>query len=226
MRLRVDRLGAVEWAVIGAVLVLIIAEAVAFQNGLGPFIGVVALGYLLALIAAYLLYRYHRSTESSITGLASTLQTVDIFRDLTDTERETVASFGERVRIPAGQARGTASEPGSCLYIVLDGKAELSAPSAIGQITVRIAGPGESFPLATLLGSGSLITTVTAMTDMELLAIPRFDLLSLWQGNPTLGMRMYATIADILGNRYRSTLAHLTTSAEQALRAADFWANV
>jgi CRP-like cAMP-binding protein len=126
----------------------------------------------------------------------------------------------------AGQVLGKAGEPGAHLFILMEGKAQLTAPSAIGEITVRIAGPGESFPLATLTGPGTLITTITALTDARLLAIPRADLLALWRKDPTVGMRMYAAIAEVLANRYRSTLAHLTTSAERALQAAGFWANV
>ena len=41
-----------------------------------------------------------------------------------------------------------------------------------------------------------------------------------------MGMQMYAAISGVMANRYRSTLAHLTTSTQQALKAADFWVNV
>jgi len=37
---------------------------------------------------------------------------------------------------------------------------------------------------------------------------------------------MSTAMAGILASRYRSTLAHLTGRAEQALKGVDFWANV
>ena len=108
----------------------------------------------------------------------------------------------------------------------MEGMAQLTADSAIGDITVRVAGPGESFPLATLIGSGVLITSAKAMTDMFVFSIPTDGLRGLFSENPELGMKVYAAIAEVLGNRYGRTLAHLTTNAEQALKEADFFANV
>lgn len=226
MRPQVAKLGPVEWGFVGAVLVLIVAETAAFQGGLGAYFGIISVGYVLALVTAFLLYRHAKSTAIQNTGLGSILDSVDILSNLTGAERQAVVSLGESFVAPAGQVLGKAGEAGSHLFIIVEGKAQLSAPSAIGEVTVRTAGAGESFPLAALIGSGTLITTVTAMTDIKLLKIARSDLLALWKKNPPLGMRMNAAIAGVLANRYRATLAHLTTNAEQALKAVDFWVNV
>ena len=60
---------------------------------------------------------------------------------------------------------------------------------------------------------------------MELLVIPR-ALLALFDNDSDIGMRMYASIAEVLAARYGRTLAHLTANAEAALQEADFFANV
>ena len=155
-----------------------------------------------------------------------TLKEVDIFGDLTHEQIERVSSLGQQVEVPEGRMLGRAGEPGDQLYVILQGQAELSAGSTVGDITVRIAGPGESFPLASLIGSRKLITSVVAMTDMRLLAIPSDQLLSLCSEDTDIGMRIFATIADLLGTRYGKTLAHFTDRAETALKDPEFFANV
>ena len=154
------------------------------------------------------------------------MKQVDIFRGLTEEQIDRVVSLGQRIRVPEGEVLGTAGEFVNHLFIIIEGRAELSAHSAIGEITVRIAGPGESFPLAVLIGSGTLITSASAMTDMKLLAIARSRLLALCSEDTAIGMWIYAAVADVLAIRYTDTLAHLTASAQRALRQAGFFANV
>ena len=140
---------------------------------------------------------------------------VDLFRGLTADQINTVASLGEKSQIKAGETLGEASEVGKFLYFVLSGKAEASVRSRIGEVTVRIVGPGESFPVASLVGSGALVTSVKASTAMELLAIPQAELLALCSENPEIGMRLFAAVAEVSVNRYRQTLAGVVTSSEQ-----------
>ena len=154
------------------------------------------------------------------------LRRVDLFRELTDEQIQEVASLGQPLQISAGQALVQAGEAGNLLFVVIRGFAQLTARSAAGEIPVR-AGPGKAFPLAALVGSGTLITSAEAITDMDLLALaPRAPLLALCRRDPAIGMGIYAAIAEVFGERYKKTLAHLTTAAEQVLRQSDFFANV
>ena len=154
------------------------------------------------------------------------LRRVDLFRELTDEQIQEVASLGQPLQISAGQALVQAGEAGNLLFVVIRGFAQLTARSAAGEIPVRAAGPGKAFPLAALVGSGTLITSAEAITDMDLLALPRAPLLALCRRDPAIGMGIYAAIAEVFGERYKKTLAHLTTAAEQVLRQSDFFANV
>ncbi len=216
-------------AVMGAVLVVIIS----------PVLMVIGTGYLVALLAGYFVHRgagvpvSSATTETATAAVGSAsfelreaLSWIDLYENLTDAEIEAVASVGKRVRVPAGEVLGTAGDPGDFLYAVVDGKVQLSAPSAMGEITVRVVGSGESVPLACLVEPGTLITNMTAMTDSDLVAFPRSDLLALWERNPAIGMHMATAMAGILANRYRTTLQHVSAGARQALEAAEFWANV
>jgi CRP-like cAMP-binding protein len=129
-----------------------------------------------------------------------------------------VVSLGRRIQVAAGEKQGRGGEVAESLFLILSGEASLSAQSDIGEITVRIAGPGESFPLASMLESGTMITTAEAVTDLELLAILRADLMALCSREPEIGMRIYSNVAQIFANRYSATLTQLALSAEREMR--------
>lgn len=143
---------------------------------------------------------------------------IDLFRGMSAQQIEQVVVLGRPFQVSAGEKQGRGGEVAESLFLILDGEASLSAQSDIGEITVRIAGPGESFPLASLLESGTLITTAEALTDLELLAILRADLMALCSGKPDIGMRIYSNVAQLFANRYSATLTQLALSAEREMR--------
>ena len=143
---------------------------------------------------------------------------VDLFRGMSAEHIQRVVALGHRIQVSAGEKQGQGGDVAESLFIILSGEASLSAHSDIGEITVRIAGPGESFPLASLLESGTIITTAEAMTDLELLAILRADLMALCSREPEVGMRIYSNVAQLFANRYSATLTQLAISAERELR--------
>ena len=161
--------------------------------------------------------RVLRAQESPSTRM---LEQVDIFRDLFPHQVEKIVALGERVHIPAGETLGKGGEHGETLFVIIEGEADLSAHSEIGEIAVRVAGPGEAFPLATLLASGTLITSGEALTDMELLTIPRRPLLDLCTTDTQIGMGIYSAVGRIFAQRYSVTLAQLAITEERELRNA------
>ena len=146
---------------------------------------------------------------------------IDAFGDLSQEQIEKVVALGGKRAVAAGEMLGTGGELGENMFVILEGEAHLTTHSEVGEISVRIARPGEAFPLAALLGSGTLITSGEALTDMEVLAIPRSELLMLCTREPEIGMRIYAAIGRLFSNRYAETLTHLTISAERELRQGD-----
>lgn len=151
---------------------------------------------------------------------------VDILRELTDEERRSIIALGERVHVSEGHLIARGGTAGDAVYVVLQGRAQLSADAKIGNVTVRIAGPGESFPLAALVGDGTLITTVRAMTDMQMWRVDTVRLNLFFSEHPTISAKIYRSAATVLAERYRRTLTQLTGRTEQALRDVDFWVNV
>jgi CRP/FNR family cyclic AMP-dependent transcriptional regulator len=154
------------------------------------------------------------------------LQGVDIFRDLSPEQRAQIAAIGRLERLTVGDSLGVQGGRGEAVYALLAGHVELFVASPSGQLTVRIAGPGESLPLAALLGDGTLITSARAMTDVEALVLPRLHLLNLCAERPEIGMRLFSAVAEILGDRYRSTLQRLTQQMDRIFQESELWANV
>ncbi len=146
------------------------------------------------------------------------LKQVDVFRDLSDEQLAKVCDLGAATSVAAGDNLGLGGESGDQLYVILEGEAHLTTHSEVGEISVRIALPGEAFPLAALLGSGTLVTSGRALTDMRVLAIPRSELLGLCYREPELGIRVYASVGRLFSNRYSETLAHVAIAAEREMR--------
>ncbi len=164
--------------------------------------------------------------ESQATQVVRLLMEADVFRGLSDEQIDKVVSMAQQIHVSAGQLLGEAGELGDHLFIIIQGEAQLSTRSGVGEITVRIAGPGQSFPIAILVGPGTLITSGQALTDMELLEISCSQLVALCSQDPEIGLRVYSNVADLFADRYRKTLNHLTVTMERALKDADFLANV
>jgi CRP/FNR family cyclic AMP-dependent transcriptional regulator len=146
------------------------------------------------------------------------LKDVDLFKELSPEQIDAVASLGVPLSVPFGEVLGRGGQAVQELFVIIEGEAQLSFHSDMGDITVRVAGPGESFPMAALLEEGALITTGKALTDMELLSIPRDSLIELCTKDTDIGMKVYRAAAQQFASRYSNTLTHLAISAERELR--------
>lgn len=225
---------------------LIAGEVMAIANGFGPFFSVVSAGYFMAAGAGYLVYRRIQTERAEpaaqIEAMAeappaavvppepvesrAVARHSDLLQGLPDESVAAVLALARWTSAPAGCRLAEAGTEGDNVYIIVDGHVQLTGHSDVGEVTVRIAEEGESFPLAALLGSGTLVTSATAMTDLLAYAIPRKHLIALCADRPDIGMTLYAQVAEILGDRYRSTLARHMTGVGNAVRQPEIWANV
>ena len=145
--------------------------------------------------------------------------TVDMFARLSREQISAVVALGHTVSVREGETLGAGGEEGQNLFVIQSGEAQLTAQAEIGQIAVRVAGPGESFPQAVLLGEGTLITAGSALSDMTLLQIPRAPLLDLCTQDAAVGRGIYAATAQLFANRYSRTLTQLGMSASREFRS-------
>ena len=154
---------------------------------------------------------------------------VEIFRGLSDEQIDSVVSLGQGLRVSTGEVLGVGNltggtgELGEYLFIVIDGRVEVLAESELGETMFRMAGPGESFPLLTAVGARTRITSIVAVSSVELLAILRSSLDTLFSDSPEIGMRMYGAMANVIANRYAETTANLTRAMERTVQGPGFW---
>jgi CRP-like cAMP-binding protein/nucleotide-binding universal stress UspA family protein len=155
--------------------------------------------------------------SESDTGREFDFSTVDMFARLSREQISVVVALGRTVTVKEGETLGAGGEAGQNLFVIQNGEAQLTAQAEVGQIAVRVAGPGESFPQAVLLGEGTLITAGSALTSMTLLQIPRAPLLDLCTQDAAIGRGIYAATAQLFANRYSRTLNELGVSVTREM---------
>ena len=158
-------------------------------------------------------------SSADTAGLEFDFSSVDMFARLSREQISSVVALGRTVSVKEGDTLGAGGEAGQNLYIIQSGEAQLTAQAEIGQIAVRVAGPGESFPQAVLLGEGTLITAGSALSDLTLLQIPRAPLLDLCTQDAAIGRGIYAATAQLFASRYSRTLTQLGMSASREIRS-------
>lgn len=156
---------------------------------------------------------------------ARALARIDILEEMTIEQRALVASLGKEVTLPPNYILGTHSSEGDSLFLILEGCVELSVPTPVGYLAVRIVMGGESIPLSVLIGEGKLITTAVTTDTTSALVIPKQALLDLCTSRPDIGVLVFRSVARILGNRYATVLARLTEALGQKV-PREVWANV
>lgn len=123
-----------------------------------------------------------------------------LFQAATSRDREllaprcTVARFRRGARIVG---RGV---PGQFLYVIGQGrvKGTLPSPMADGEFVIALLWPGDTFGEASVLDEAAAFGNAMAMTDVQLLAVPRAVLLELLGRRPELMLRLLGTMADKL----------------------------
>jgi hypothetical protein len=91
---------------------------------------------------------------------------------------------------------------------------------------LRVAGPGESLPLASLVGTRSLITDAVTLTDLRAFVIPAAAFLDFCKWNPGTGLKLYQVIGELLALRYTRTLEALAEALGVRVTEPALWANV
>ena len=148
---------------------------------------------------------------------SSKARDVDVFAHLQADQADQILALGEHRVVEAGTLLGHADQPPTTFYVIFSGQAELSYGAQSGEIAVRLAGPGESFPWAALRGSGNLVTNCRARTDMEVIAIPIDALTAFCQENTEVGMGFYRGVMNQFAGQYGRTLAMLAANVEHEL---------
>src|SRR5258707_9195354 len=113
------------------------------------------------------------------------LKSVPFFQTLDDDERSAVAALMHDERIPASTTLFRESDPGGVLYIINQGKVELSVIGEDGKkVTVDLLEAGEFFGEVSLLDGGGRTATAVAREDVQVFRLEREPVLNLLRRPP------------------------------------------
>jgi MFS family permease len=161
---------------LGAILAPLVIAVLTIR---GAFIAAGAALTLLALASLRSLMRI--DAASSVPRVAvERLRAQPLFRPLSGTVVERLAEAAVNLSFPAGAAIITAGEVGDRFYIIDQGEVAVTQD---GHEVARL-GPGESFGEIALLRGVPRTATVTARSDVEVLALAAEPFLRAITGNP------------------------------------------
>ncbi len=134
------------------------------------------------------------------------LKTVDIFKDLTDEELESLESSITATPCTAGKIFYAPEDSGEALFFLKKGKVQLYRISPDGRkLVTRTLGPGTIFGEMTLVGQGMYDSFAEATEDCAVCKMDRSDLERLLLEKPEVSLR----ILEVIGSRLLEVEARL-----------------
>jgi CRP/FNR family transcriptional regulator, cyclic AMP receptor protein len=119
------------------------------------------------------------------------LRAIPLLAGASDAALERIAATAGEMTAPAGQVVALEGDPGSGMFVILDGSALVEWRGGSVEL-----GPHTFFGELTLLApGGSRIARVRASTEMRCLAISRDDAIELIESEPTVALAMLKEIA-------------------------------
>jgi CRP-like cAMP-binding protein len=131
------------------------------------------------------------------------LAAVPLFSGCSGRELQTIARTVKDIDHEAGTVIAREGDPGVGLFIIVDGKAEVT----IGGKRTATLGKGEFFGEIALLDGGPRTATVTATTDIELLGLTEWVFRGLMQEHPKISIKILEAMAGRLRNATRAATA-------------------
>ena len=130
---------------------------------------------------------------------AEDLATVRLFELLDEDELAHLAKTIDLVKFDAGTTIFNEGDLGDRLYIVNYGQIELSIKDTTGEkIVLKVAREDDVFGELSMLDNRPRSATAAVLTDSELFALDRDDLLLLFEKKPDAALNMLASMGDML----------------------------
>ena len=126
--------------------------------------------------------------------IAARLGEIPIFQGCSKKDLNAIAKVVREIDHEAGGVIAVEGEPGAGLFVIDQGRANVS----IGGREVNTLGPGDFFGEMALLDGGPRTATVTAATDVELFALTGWVFRGLVSEHPQIAMRVMETMAGRL----------------------------
>ena len=127
-----------------------------------------------------------------MTDQLATLRQLPLFEGLGDDVIQRVLDVAVEVDFLAGQALAQANDPGTGMFVIVDGSVIVEAR---GETVVEL-GPGEFVgELALFVPESTRVARVRAKTDVSCLAISRMDFQQLLDDEPRIAVAMLPVLA-------------------------------
>jgi CRP/FNR family transcriptional regulator, cyclic AMP receptor protein len=122
-----------------------------------------------------------------------------LFSCLGDKETDTMLAHANVARYAAGRDIFAKGDPGDSMMAVLRGRVQISAPSPDGrQMVLTTMHEGEVFGEIALLDGKERTADAMAVTDCELLVVPRRPFLELLERRPEIGVGLLVVLCERL----------------------------
>jgi CRP-like cAMP-binding protein len=135
--------------------------------------------------------------------IAKVVSELPLFKGMTKEQRERLASTCQVKEFPAGQPIFGQSDPADRLYILLDGKVNISCGTP--KVQVGALEKGEMLGELSLLSSGSHSATAMATSQVEAAVLTHEDLGELVRRRPDIGVIIYRNLGVGLGKKLLRT---------------------
>lgn len=122
-----------------------------------------------------------------------------LFQPLDDSEIDAILSHASVARYAEGDTICAKGDPGNSMMAVLKGRVMISAPSLDGrQMVLSVMHDGDVFGEIALLDGKERTADATAMTDCDLLVVPRRSVLALLERRPDLCLGLLVVLCERL----------------------------
>jgi CRP/FNR family cyclic AMP-dependent transcriptional regulator len=134
------------------------------------------------------------------------LSEIPLFSRLDPDDRDALLASMTRTTLKAEEPVFWIGDPGDTLYVVVEGRVEITAPDERGNhLMLDTLGPGGVFGEISLLDGGPRSATVRAITDVTLLALTRDAFHAVLREHPSVAIGAL----HIMGARQRTSTAVL-----------------
>ena len=134
-----------------------------------------------------------------------------ILGKLKDADVDWLVSAGKRRRLPAGSALIQSGEAVESVYIVVDGRAEVSVADTV----LNTVSTGEVVGELSFLDSRPPNASVTCTEETTVLAVPRPDLQAKLDSDDGFASRFYRALGVFLADRLRQTTQHVASGGSE-----------
>jgi CRP/FNR family transcriptional regulator len=122
-----------------------------------------------------------------------------LFRDLNETHLELILMICEEIAYDAGDVIFRQEEPGDALYIVGRGEVQVFLETEGEELELALLGEKETFGESILVEEGGRSAGIRCRTPVQLLRLPRRQIVRLMANYPEIGYRiLHRMAADLM----------------------------